>query len=135
MKTIDETVKIATERYAKSQGSLASNYKNFRDQVQELLTTFSAEVQEEYRQKVRGQVKEEFEKQTRAFNHNAFSHALEIVLGVAALRDPEPEPSEAAMRVVAALYPKANGDYNMSFYKEIGRKIDQALKGAANPNA
>ncbi len=103
------------------------------------IATRDAEVQEEYRQKVRGQITAEFGKKTNVQNRYMSESWLAVALGVAALRDPEPEPSEAAMRVVRrffSLSATSNLPEDVKWLKEKALQIDEEFKkGAANPNA
>lgn len=92
-----------------------------------------AEVQEEYRQKVRGQITSLYGVYE---NNSEYGKVLGLkqALDLPALRDPEPEPSEAAMRAARRWYPASNA--NGTTVKELAAIIDEELrKGAAKSNA
>lgn len=119
----NEAAQKLARAYAIREGKIESCLVHLREEATREFTSFAAEVQEEYRQKVRGQIL----KACAASPY--FSH---LALTVEALRDPEPEPSEAAMRVVRFFWPDC-ADY---WAVQKARIVDEEFKkGAANPNA
>lgn len=100
---------------------------------EKIFVDFAAEVQEEYRQKVRGQITSLYGVYE---NNSEYGKVLGLkqALDLPALRDPEPEPSEAAMRAMHRLFPLSTQDPIWLAAK--ARIIDEEVKkGAANPNA